>query len=71
MNFRDEMDFSRRQSDRTLAPLLIQLEEVEEKIDGLQRSRLELIEKILSQESFRGSSDGNYYNILWSIFNCF
>lgn len=52
------MDFSRGQSDRTLALLLIQLEEVEEKIDGLQRSRLELIEKILSQESFRESSDG-------------
>ena len=48
MNFRDEMD-SVKKSDRRLTPLLIQLEEVEEQIDCLQQSRLELIEKIVGQ----------------------
>lgn len=48
MNFSDEMD-SVKKSDRSLTPLLIQLEEVEEQIDGLQQSRLELIEKIVER----------------------
>lgn len=48
MNFRVEMD-SVKKRDRSLTPLLIQLEEIEEQIDGLQQSRLELIEKIVGQ----------------------
>ncbi|MBD2463494.1 hypothetical protein H6G89_21040 [Oscillatoria sp. FACHB-1407] len=57
MNLKSEIDsFLRLQGDRSLSTLLIQLEEVEEQIDGLQQSRLELIEKISSQENRHLSS---------------
>ncbi|MBD2100409.1 hypothetical protein [Leptolyngbya sp. FACHB-261] len=44
---------------KTLATLLIQLEEVEEQIDCLQQTRLELIEKIFGQKNAHSFSQSH------------